>query len=131
MELPSQIMENFCWEWDVVAHMSAHVDTGAPLPRALFDKLLAARNFQSGMQTVRQLEFALFDMLLHAQWDPRGSGQWPSPQALAEAVRREIAVVPRAPYDRVAAVVRPHLRRRLCRRLLQLQVGRGAFGRRL
>ena len=100
VELPSQIMENFCWEWDVVTHMSAHVDTGAPLPRALFDKLLAARNFQSGMQTVRQLEFALFDMLLHAELDPRGGGPWPSPQALAEAVRREIAVVPRAPYDR-------------------------------
>ena len=100
VELPSQIMENFCWEWDVVTHMSAHVDTAAPLPRALFDKLLAARNFQSGMQTVRQLEFALFDMLLHAELDPRGGGPWPSPQALAEAVRREIAVVPRAPYDR-------------------------------
>ncbi len=100
VELPSQIMENFCWEWDVVAHMSAHVDTGAPLPRALFDKLLAARNFQSGMHTVRQLELALFDMLLHAEWDPRGGSQWPSPQALADAVRGEIAVAPRAPYDR-------------------------------
>ena len=52
------------------------------------------------MQTVRQLEFALFDMLLHSTWDPRGGGAWPSPQALVEAVRREIAVVPRAPYDR-------------------------------
>jgi len=100
VELPSQIMENFCWEWDVVAHMTAHVDTGAPLPRELFDKLLAAKNFQSGMQTVRQLEFALFDMLLHTAWDPRGGSEWTSPQALAEAVRREIAVVPRAPYDR-------------------------------
>ena len=100
MELPSQFMENFCWEWDVVARMSAHVDTGRPLPRALFDKLLAARNFQSGMQTVRQLEFALFDMLLHAELDPRGGGKWPSLQALADAVRAEIAVLPRAPYDR-------------------------------
>jgi len=100
VELPSQIMENFCWEWDVVAPMTAHVDTGLPLPRALFDKLLAAKNFQSGMQTVRQLEFALFDMLLHAAWDPRGGSEWPSPQALAEAVRRDIAVAPRAPYDR-------------------------------
>jgi oligopeptidase A len=100
VELPSQIMENFCWEWDVVRHMSAHVDTGAPLPRALFDKLLSAKNFQSGMQTVRQLEYALFDMLLHSAWDPRGQGQWRSPQALAEEVRREIAVAPRADYDR-------------------------------
>jgi len=100
VELPSQIMENFCWEWDVVLPMSAHVDTGAPLPRALFDKLLAAKNFQSGMQTVRQLEYALFDMLLHSAWDPRGQGQWRSPRALAEEVRREIAVAPRADYDR-------------------------------
>jgi oligopeptidase A len=66
VELPSQFMENFCWEWDVVQHMSAHVDTGAPLPRALFDKMLAAKNFQSGLQTVRQLEYALFDMHLHS-----------------------------------------------------------------
>jgi oligopeptidase A len=101
IELPSQIMENFCWEWDVIAHMSAHVDTGAPLPRALFDKLSAAKNFQSGMQTVRQLEFALFDMLLHSAWNVHGHGEWPSPQALADAVRREIAVVPRADYDRM------------------------------
>jgi oligopeptidase A len=100
VELPSQIMENFCWEWDVVLPMTAHVDTGAPIPRALFDRLLAAKNFQSGMQTVRQLELALFDMLLHAAWDPHGGGEWPTPQALVEAVRREIAVVPRPPYDR-------------------------------
>jgi oligopeptidase A len=100
VELPSQIMENFCWEWEVLSHMTAHVDTGLPLPRPLFDKMLSARNFQSGMQTVRQLEFALFDMLLHSAWDPRGTGEWPTPQALAEAVRREVAVVPRAAYDR-------------------------------
>jgi len=100
VELPSQIMENFCWEWDVTAHMTAHVDTGAPLPRALFDRMLAARNFQSGMQMVRQLEFSLFDMLLHAAWDPRGDARWPTPRALAEEVRREVAVTPRASYDR-------------------------------
>ena len=100
VELPSQIMENFCWEWEVVEPMTAHVDTGEPMPRALFDRLYAAKNFQSGMQTVRQLEFALFDMLLHAAWDPHGGSAWPSPQALVEAVRSEIAVVPRAPYDR-------------------------------
>jgi len=100
VELPSQIMENFCWEWDVLLPMTAHVDTGAPLPRELFDKLYAAKNFQGGMQTVRQLEFALFDMLLHSAWDPGGQGPWQSPQALAEAVRAEIAVAPRADYDR-------------------------------
>jgi oligopeptidase A len=67
VELPSQFMENFCWEWDVVQPMSAHVDTGAPLPRALFDKMTAAKNFQSGLQTLRQVEFSLLDMRLHAE----------------------------------------------------------------
>jgi len=98
VELPSQIMENFCWEWDVVAPMTAHVDTGEQLPRELFDKLFAAKNFHSGMQTVRQLEFALTDMLLHSTRDPREAAS--SPLALAEDARREVAVVPRAPYDR-------------------------------
>ena len=67
VELPSQFMENFCWEWDVLKHMTAHVDTGEPLPRALFDKMTAAKNFQSGMQTLRQVEFSLFDMRLHCE----------------------------------------------------------------
>ncbi len=70
VELPSQFMENFCWEWDVLEHMTAHVDTGEPLPRALFDKMLAAKNFQSGMQTLRQIEFSLFDKLLHTAQTP-------------------------------------------------------------
>lgn len=65
IELPSQFMENFCWEWSVIQELSSHVATGQPLPRELFDKLLAAKNFQSGMMMVRQLEFALFDMLIH------------------------------------------------------------------
>ncbi|MEK9721670.1 MAG: M3 family metallopeptidase, partial [Quisquiliibacterium sp.] len=68
IELPSQFMENFCWEWDNVEAMSAHVETGASLPRALFDKMIAARNFQSGMQTLRQIEFSLFDMKLHSEY---------------------------------------------------------------
>jgi oligopeptidase A len=100
VELPSQIMENWCWEWDVVAPMTAHVDTGAQLPRALFDRMLAAKNFQTGLATVRQLEFALFDMLLHCAYAPGGGGAWSSPQQLVEEVRREVAVVPRADYDR-------------------------------
>ena len=70
VELPSQFLENFCWEWDVLQHMTAHIDTGAPLPRALFDKMIAAKNFQSGLQTLRQVEFALFDMHLHFDHDP-------------------------------------------------------------
>jgi oligopeptidase A len=57
--------KTICWEWEVLQGMTAHVDTGAPLPRELFDKMLAAKNFQSGMMTVRQLEFSLFDMRLH------------------------------------------------------------------
>ena len=72
VELPSQFMENFCWEWDVLKHMTAHVETGAPLPRTLFDKMLAAKNFQTGMQTLRQVEFSLFDMLLHTTYNPSG-----------------------------------------------------------
>ena len=101
VELPSQFMENFCWEWEVLSHMTRHVDTGLPLPRLLFDKMLAAKNFQSGMETVRQLEAGLFDMLLHAEFDPVARTPWASPQALLEAVRREVAVVPRAAYDRL------------------------------
>ncbi len=65
VELPSQFMENFCWEWSVLKHMTSHVETGEPLPRALFDKMLAAKNFQSGLQTLRQIEFSLLDMYLH------------------------------------------------------------------
>jgi oligopeptidase A len=87
VELPSQFMENFCREWDVLKAMTAHVDTGQPLPRALFDKMHAARNFQSGMMTVRQLELALFDMLLYSDFDP----QKDSIPALLDAVRAEVA----------------------------------------
>jgi oligopeptidase A len=88
VELPSQFMENFCWEWSVLEHMTAHVDTGEPLPRALFDKMLAARNFQSGLQTLRQIEFSLFDMLLHTVQDPTQDFM-----PLLNEVRREIAVL--------------------------------------
>ena len=97
VELPSQFMENFCWEWDVLRHMTAHVDTGEPLPRALFDKMLAARNFQAGMQTVRQIEFALFDMLLHTQHDPADDFQ-----RLLDTVRAEVAVIQPPPFARTA-----------------------------
>lgn len=88
VELPSQFMENFCWEWDHLQRMTAHVETGEPLPRALYDRMLAARNFHSGMATVRQLEFGLFDMLLHSQFEPTQD----SVLALLERVRGEVAV---------------------------------------
>ena len=88
VELPSQFMENFCWEWTVLRHMTAHVDTGEPLPRALFDKMLAARNFQSGLQTLRQIEFALFDMLLHTSHDPSQDVM-----PLLDQVRAEVSVL--------------------------------------
>jgi oligopeptidase A len=100
VELPSQFVENFTWEWDVLSHMTAHVDTGEPLPRALYDRMMAGRNFQSGMGTVRQLEFGLFDMLVHTAYDPDGGGEYATPQAVLDAVRREVAVVPKPPYDR-------------------------------
>ena len=90
VELPSQFMENFCWEWDVIRHMTKHVETGASLPRALFDKMIAAKNFQAGMQTVRQIEFSLFDMRLHGDFDPNGKA---SALDLIEQVRDEGAVV--------------------------------------
>jgi oligopeptidase A len=73
VELPSQFMENFCWEWEVLEHMTAHAVTGEPLPRALYDKMLAAKNFQSGLQTLRQVEFSLLDMHLHYDYDANGS----------------------------------------------------------
>lgn len=88
VELPSQFMENFCWEWDRVQAMTAHVETGEPLPRDLFDRMLAARNFQSGLQTLRQIEFALFDMLLHSEFETGRDDVL----ALLERVRDEVAV---------------------------------------
>ena len=90
VELPSQFMENFCWEWDVLQGMTRHVESGEPLPRALFDKMLAAKNFQSGMQTLRQIEFALFDMRLHVDYQPGGNQ---SPQQLLDEVRKEVSVL--------------------------------------
>ncbi|MEI8301806.1 MAG: M3 family metallopeptidase [Burkholderiales bacterium] len=97
VELPSQFMENFCWEWPVVQAMTAHVESGEPLPRALFDRMVAARNFQSGLQTLRQIEFALFDMRLHAEYQPHS----PVPvQAVLDAVRAEVAVLVPPAFNR-------------------------------
>ncbi|MBX3685232.1 MAG: M3 family metallopeptidase [Rhodocyclaceae bacterium] len=90
VELPSQFMENFCWEWDVLSDMTSHVDTGEAMPRALYDRMIAAKNFQSGMQTVRQLEFSIFDLRLHHDFDPAGPK---SVLELIDEVRREVAVL--------------------------------------
>ncbi len=90
VELPSQFMENFCWEWEVLEHMTAHAVTGEPLPRALYDKMLAAKNFQSGLQTLRQVEFSLLDMHLHHDYDPSGSK---SVQQLIDEVRKQFSLV--------------------------------------
>ncbi|MDD5249687.1 MAG: M3 family metallopeptidase [Rhodocyclaceae bacterium] len=91
VELPSQFMENFCWEWDVLQGMTAHAETGAPLPRALYDKMIAAKNFQSGLQMLRQIEFSLFDLLLHSEFDPNGGER--GVMDLLARVRREVAVI--------------------------------------
>ncbi|MDO8375637.1 MAG: M3 family metallopeptidase [Aquabacterium sp.] len=95
VELPSQFMENFCWEWAVLSRLTAHVDTGEPLPRELFDRMIAARNFQSGMQTLRQIEFSLFDMRLHAEADAHARVQ-----AVVDEVRAEVAVNPAPAFNR-------------------------------
>ena len=90
VELPSQFMENFCWEWEVLQQMTAHTDTGKPLPRELFDKMTAAKNFQSGLQTLRQVEFSLFDMHLHYDYDPYGAR---TVQDVITEVRNQVAVI--------------------------------------
>ncbi len=90
VELPSQFMENFCWEWEVLTDMTQHVDSGVPLPRELFDKMLAAKNFQSGLQTLRQIEFSLFDMHLHSAFDPGGEK---TVLQLLDEIRKQVAVI--------------------------------------
>ena len=97
VELPSQFMENFCWEWEAVAPMTRHVETGAPIPRPLFDKMLGAKNFQSGLQTVRQLEFSLFDLHLHYDFDSSGAK---TALQLLDEVRSRVAVIFPPPYNR-------------------------------
>jgi len=97
VELPSQFMENFCWEWEVLSGMTRHVDTGAALPRALFDKMLAAKNFHSGLATLRQIEFALFDMHLHFDFEAEAGR---TALELLEQVRAKVAVLKPPVYNR-------------------------------
>jgi oligopeptidase A len=105
VELPSQFMENFCWEWEVLRDMTGRVDSllqgsgsretgsvpdGEHIPRELFDKLLAAKNFQSGLQMLRQIEFALFDMHLHSDFEPNGEK---TAQQMLDEIREQVAVI--------------------------------------
>jgi oligopeptidase A len=97
VELPSQFMENFCWEWQVLQDLSAHVDTGRPLPRELFDKLLAAKNFQSGLRMLRHMEYALFDLRIHHETDAAERLQ-----QIAQEIREHVALVPVVDCNRFA-----------------------------
>ncbi len=90
VELPSQFMENFCWEWDVLQGMTRHAESNEKLPRALYDKMIAAKNFQSGLQMLRQIEFSLFDLRLHSDYDAHGTQ---TVQQLLDGVRKEVAVL--------------------------------------
>jgi oligopeptidase A len=95
VELPSQFMENFCWEWEVVEPMTRNVATGARIPRPLFDRMISAKNFQRGLGFVRQLEFALFDMRLHYDFAPEGNIL-----GLLDEVHAQVAVVDTPAYNR-------------------------------
>ncbi|HLF97750.1 MAG TPA: oligopeptidase A [Methylococcaceae bacterium] len=97
VELPSQFMENFCWEREALDLISGHWQTGEKLPEDLYRKMLAAKNFQSGMQMVRQLEFAIFDLRMHGEYDPEKGGRV---YEILDEVRRQVAVVVPPAFNR-------------------------------
>ena len=97
VELPSQFLENWCWESEALAFISGHHETGEPLPADLLEKMLTARNFQAAMQMLRQLEFALFDFRLHREFDPANPEQTP---ALLSEVRSQVAVMTPPAFNR-------------------------------
>ena len=99
VELPSQFMENFCWEWEVLQQMTAHVDTGLPLPRDLYNKMLSAKNFQNGLTTMRQLVFSLTDWRLHSQFDAQ-TAQGQAVLDLAREINNQFHVIPQATISR-------------------------------
>lgn len=125
VELPSQFMENWCWEPEALAFISGHYETGEPLPKELLDKMLAAKNYRAALFILRQLEFGLFDFRLHAEFRPDQGAK--ILETLAE-IKKLVAVVP-SPSRRFPARFQPYFRWWLCRRLLQLPVGRRAGGR--
>ena len=96
VELPSQFFENWCWDKEALNLLTAHVETGEPLPEALFDRIIAAKNFQSAMAMMRQLEFSLFDFRIHQEYDPK-------PSFVSDTitdVRSKTSIIPIAPYNR-------------------------------
>ena len=95
VELPSQFMENFCWEAEALQRLTSHVDSGQPLPRALFDKMVAAKNFQSGLGTLRQVEMGLFDLRIHAEPDATRRVQH-----VLDDVRAEVALLHAPAFNR-------------------------------
>ncbi|MDD5228459.1 MAG: oligopeptidase A [Methylococcales bacterium] len=99
VELPSQFMENWCWEKDALALISAHYQTGEMLPESLFEKMLAAKNFQAGMIMVRQLEFSLFDFHIHRDFEPQKGGRI---YEILNDIRQRVAVVPVPEFNRFA-----------------------------
>ena len=99
VELPSQFMENFAWNFEVLEKCSGHVDTGKPIERALFDKLERSRNVGAGLAMMRQLEFALFDFRLHAEYDPAQGSQVLD---IMNEVRDEVSLVEHPDYNRMS-----------------------------
>jgi oligopeptidase A len=99
VELPSQFMENFCWEWEVLEKMTAHVDTGKPLPRELFDKILAAKNFQNGLMTLRQIVMSLTDWRLHSHFDAKNA-QRQAVLELSRKIANDYNVIPQPEISR-------------------------------
>ena len=99
VELPSQFMENFCWEWEVLEKMTAHVDTGKPLPRELFDKILAAKNFQNGLMTLRQIVMSLTDWRLHSHFDAKNA-QGQAVLELSRKIANDYNVIPQPEISR-------------------------------
>ena len=97
VELPSQFMENWCWQEEALAEISGHYQTGEPLPKDLLAKMLAAKNFQSGMMMLRQLEFSLFDFRMHHEYDPQKGARI---QETLDEVRRQVAVLVPPAFNR-------------------------------
>jgi oligopeptidase A len=99
VELPSQFMENFCWEWEVLETMTAHTETGKPLPKELFDKMLASKNFQNGLSTLRQIVFSLTDWRMHSSFDAKDA-KGSAVLELSRKIASEFNVIPQPEISR-------------------------------